>query len=133
MSEGPSQYKGGLYKIASFERWVVIVSGPKLVDEFARVSDETMSMQGALDAVSSAFSHSLIFTQCVRCDKEVPAIPFVVKPQLPDINYFVKIIRTSLTNSLHSLIADIQDELLHACDKYVPATAGVLPSHPQLL
>lgn len=54
--------------------------------------------------------------------QELPAIPFVLDPHLSDITYFLKIIRTSLTNHLHEIFLDVQDELTNACDTYIPAS-----------
>ena len=47
-----SQYKGGAFKIALVDRWIVVVSGPQLIEEIRKMPDEQMSFLDAASEVS---------------------------------------------------------------------------------
>lgn len=46
------QYKGGMFKVPMLDRWLVIVTGPKLMDELQRFADEYVSFTAANAVVS---------------------------------------------------------------------------------
>jgi len=41
------KYYGSAFKIPIMERWLVIVTGPKMIEDIRRASDETMSFDDA--------------------------------------------------------------------------------------
>lgn len=48
------QYKGGMFKVPMLERWLVVVTGPKLMDELQRFPDEYVSFTAANAEVDSS-------------------------------------------------------------------------------
>ena len=45
------QYNGSVFKIAMLDQWMVIVSGPKMIDEIKRYSTKDLSSsEGLLEA-----------------------------------------------------------------------------------
>lgn len=46
-----SQYKGSAFKIATFSRWLVVISGPHAFDEFRQAADDELSLMKALEVV----------------------------------------------------------------------------------
>ena len=48
-----SQYKGSAFKVATFSRWTIIVSGPKLVEELRKAADDELSFVEAANEVRS--------------------------------------------------------------------------------
>ncbi|KAK7686510.1 hypothetical protein QCA50_010108 [Cerrena zonata] len=98
MKEGYQKYKGGIFKIAMLDRWVVVFSGPELVDELRRMPDEMVSFQAAAeDLVQLKYTFG-----------EGSAI-------------HMDLIRNKLTRSLAALLPDIQDEIIASFNDLIPA------------
>lgn len=47
----PLQYKGGIFKIPMPDQWLVVVTGPQLIDELRKFPDDTMSLPRGLEEV----------------------------------------------------------------------------------
>lgn len=47
------QYKGLPFKLANFDKWIVIISGPKLVEELRQAPDDTLSFSQGVAEVKS--------------------------------------------------------------------------------
>ena len=45
------QYKGGVFKVPAIDRWIVVVSGPELIDELRKMPDEMVSFELATGGV----------------------------------------------------------------------------------
>lgn len=52
----PWQYKNKVFKVAQFDRWLVIVSGTKLVDEIRKATDNELSFS---EAANDVCTHSV--------------------------------------------------------------------------
>ena len=50
-----NQHKGGLFKLALPDRWLVVVNGKKLVDELHRFSDDYVSLTEGVGEVRLLF------------------------------------------------------------------------------
>lgn len=48
-----SQYKGGIFKVANYDRWLVIVNGPRWIEEIIRYPDDMMSFERAGEEVGT--------------------------------------------------------------------------------
>ena len=46
-----TQYYGSTFRVAFFDRWLVIVSGPKLVDEILKLPDDEASFMESAEEV----------------------------------------------------------------------------------
>ena len=46
------QYRGKVFKIATLDRWAVVISGKALVDELRRLPEDVMSVQAGLNEAS---------------------------------------------------------------------------------
>lgn len=46
-----AQYKGRPFKVANFNRWLVIVSGPRLIDDVRKAADNELSFIDAANEV----------------------------------------------------------------------------------
>lgn len=54
------QYKEGVFKIPLTDRWLVVVSGPKLVEELRKLPDDKMSFLDAIADVCPFFYYYLV-------------------------------------------------------------------------
>jgi len=43
LKEGYEKTRPGLFKVATFRRWMVLVSGPELIDDVRRAPDDVLS------------------------------------------------------------------------------------------
>jgi hypothetical protein len=49
------QFKGKVFKVATLDKWVVVVCSPKLIDELRKAPDDELSFDGAVVDVCSLF------------------------------------------------------------------------------
>ncbi|PAV15395.1 cytochrome P450 [Pyrrhoderma noxium] len=54
IQEATEKFKGKTFKIPQYDRWVVVVSSPKLIDELRRAPDDVLSFTHANDEIFSA-------------------------------------------------------------------------------
>ncbi|KAJ8475230.1 hypothetical protein ONZ51_g6703 [Trametes cubensis] len=95
-------YYGSVFKIAMFDQWLVIVSGPKLVEDIRKRPDDELSfVEGATEFVP---------------------VGYALWPELRD-HYHLDILRDKLTRGLAGVLPDLIDELSMAVPQYIPAKA----------
>ncbi|EIN06118.1 cytochrome P450 [Punctularia strigosozonata HHB-11173 SS5] len=99
LAEGYAKHKGGFYKVALWDRWLVVVSGP-MAEEMRRLPDDTMSFT---DFVNDYFAQKFIFGS-----------------DLIDNPYHLHLIPSKLTKNLGSLFDDVREEVLVAFKELVP-------------
>ncbi|KAI0772764.1 cytochrome P450 [Trametes elegans] len=103
MEEGYRKYCGSVFKVAMFDRWLVVLTGPRLIEYVKNCTDEELSTDLGLEAfIQSKFYLSHIL--------EDP--------------YHVLVTRDRLTRSLHTMLPDIMDELESAIQAYLPTNAN---------
>ncbi|KAI0329481.1 cytochrome P450 [Cubamyces sp. BRFM 1775] len=94
-------YNGSVFKVAMLDQWLVVVSGPKLVEDVRKRPDQELSFQeGAGEFIQTKFT----------IGHETHLDP-----------YHVDIIRDKLTRSLAAVLPDVIDELTVAVHEYIPA------------
>ncbi|EKM61840.1 uncharacterized protein PHACADRAFT_112752 [Phanerochaete carnosa HHB-10118-sp] len=107
IQQGYQQHKGRAFKVAMVDRWLVVLSGKKLVDELQKMPDDT---------VSSATT-------------EVLEMPNVFASNWHKDPVHVPILR-NLTRSLALVFEDMFDELSIAFREHIPANSDRwLPVH----
>ncbi|TDL22830.1 cytochrome P450 [Rickenella mellea] len=102
LQEGYLKHKNGIFKVSQLDRWLVIISGPKLIDEVRRAPDDKLS----LDAAVGVFFAS----------------EYTQGKQLVDNNYHVSVIRTQLTRNLAAVFSDVRDEIVQSFLELIPPT-----------
>ncbi|KAF8488648.1 cytochrome P450 [Russula emetica] len=100
LKEGYEKTRPGLFKIASFRRWIVLATGPQLIDDIRRAPGDVLSLLG-------------------------PANEFLQPDytlQLLDANneYHTDIIRTKLTRDVAGTFKEVHEELVMAMDDFIP-------------
>lgn len=102
LEEGYSKYYGTLFKVPLPDRWIVLVTSPKLVDEFRLAREDELSF------------------------KEVSRVRFQTKYTVGEesnINpYHIHVLRSTLTRQLASTFSEVHDEIIHAFNYYIPIT-----------
>lgn len=94
VQQGYSQFKGGVFKIARIDRWLVVVTGPKFMEEFRTAPDDVLSFTAATT--------------------DTLAIPWTLGPNIRENEYHVQIIRSQLTRNLGNVAVEMHDEVVAA-------------------
>ncbi|KAH9914911.1 cytochrome P450 [Epithele typhae] len=103
ITEGYQKYYGSAFKVATLDRWIVIVSGPKMVEDLRkRPDDEVSFVEGAEEGLQT---------------KHTIGTSWLNDP------YHVDIIREKLTRTLPAVLPAIVDELMLAVPEHIPAAS----------
>ncbi|KAI0073032.1 cytochrome P450 [Panus rudis PR-1116 ss-1] len=108
LQEGYEKYKGGVFKIATYERWLVVVNGPRMVDELRKLPDDQVSF---FDASEDIVHLSYTFGD------------FEKDP------FHIEVIRAHLTRHLASIFADIREEIVAAYNDLIPLSEDWTPHY----
>ncbi|KAI0261283.1 hypothetical protein BC834DRAFT_485408 [Gloeopeniophorella convolvens] len=109
VEEGCAKYKPGLFKIASFRRWTVLVTSPEHIEDMRRAPDDVLSfLEPVLDP-----DHTL---------------DLIVK----DDHYHLHIIRTKLTRNIHNTFSGLRDEIMASLDDVLPVSGDDWVKIPML-
>ena len=113
-----SQFRGRVFKIALYDRWLVIVNGREMADELRRRPDDEVSFADGSEEVHNATSHSL--------DSHPHSPPQMVQMKYtigiePEVEYHAEVVREKLTRSLAAIFPDIIDEMGLAFEQHIPA------------
>ncbi|TDL22831.1 cytochrome P450 [Rickenella mellea] len=111
LQEGYLKHKNGIFKVSQLDRWHVIISGPKLIDEVRRAPDNKLSLEAAL-------GDSL-------------AIEYTLGQRLLDNNYHISVIRSQLTRNLAAVFSEVRDEIVQSFLEIIPPTDDWV-GHPAL-
>ncbi|PPQ77970.1 hypothetical protein CVT26_005275 [Gymnopilus dilepis] len=112
IQEGYSKYHGTAFKVPTLSRWLVMVSGPQMIDDIRRATHDQLS-----------------FTEAVS---EIVHTDYTIGPQIRLDPYHIGIVRTPLTKSLGARFSDIKDEIVAAFRDFVPARENDWLSIPVL-
>ncbi|KAG5644943.1 hypothetical protein DXG03_007408 [Asterophora parasitica] len=102
IQEGYSKYRGGIFKVPGISSWIIVVSGPKLVDELRKAKDAEISLHEA--------------------GRETLQIEHTIGPSVQHDPYHISIVRSALTRSLVERFPDVQDEITTAFAEHIPPT-----------
>ncbi|KAJ3011693.1 hypothetical protein NUW54_g2086 [Trametes sanguinea] len=119
LQEGYKKYYGSVFKVPLLEQWVLIVSGPKMVEELRRRPDEELSFaEGVEDSMQ---------------------IRYTFGPETDADPYHVDIIKEKLTRSVPAILPDVVDELTLAVPEHIPAKSdewlevAIMPTMQQII
>lgn len=114
-----SQYKDSFFKVPTMNRWVVVITGPRLLEELRKIPDERLSFDHAMQDVrryGSCYpfsSHNVITTQLLQ-------VKYTFGLEAQEHPYHVQVIRDHLKRNLSQLFPDIFDEIRLAFDESIP-------------
>ncbi|KAI0371432.1 cytochrome P450 [Pilatotrama ljubarskyi] len=100
LREGYQKYYGTVFKVAMLDGWLAVFSGPKLIDELRKSSDDELS--------------------AVEGTSQVLQLRHTLGPGVDD-QFHVAVVRDKLTRSLQALCPDVVDEVTAAFEEYIPA------------
>ncbi|KAF4619512.1 hypothetical protein D9613_005419 [Agrocybe pediades] len=91
IEKGYQKYRGSAFKVPMMSRWMVVVSGPDMINDIRRATDEQLSFREAV--------------------AEIAQSDYMIGPQIRLDPYHVAIVRTPLTRNLGVRFEDIKDEI----------------------
>ncbi|KAI1792379.1 cytochrome P450 [Ganoderma leucocontextum] len=89
--EGYQRYYGSPFKVALLDQWLVIVSGPKLVDELIKRPDNELSAPEGM--------------------AELVQLRYIAGHEILDDRYQIDVIKNKLTRTLPVIFPDVVDEV----------------------
>ncbi|KAI0046794.1 cytochrome P450 [Auriscalpium vulgare] len=99
--EGYERYKGGLFKTATMDYWMVYATSPQLVEDIRRAPDDILSAN-----------------QAVRSTMQTD---YTMGMEALDDPYHITVIKTQLTRNLGKVFSAMREELVAAFDEAIPA------------
>jgi len=105
--DGPSMFKygyektkPGLFRIALFRRWMVLPSGPELIEDVRKAPDDVLSLNAAaIEFIEPEYTLDLLEM---------------------DNDYHMGVIRSRLTKNIADTFEEVRDELLKSLDASIP-------------
>ncbi|KAF9235150.1 cytochrome P450 [Melanogaster broomeanus] len=113
IQEGYAKHKAAPFKVASLNRWMVIVSGRQLLEDICRSPDNELS---ALEAGYQQILNG----------------QYLVGPEMFRDAYHIPIVRSRLTRNLGTLYPDIRDEVSTAFEEILDLKSNEWKSVPAL-
>jgi hypothetical protein len=102
LKEGYENTKPGLFKIATFRRWIVVPSGSGLIEEVMKAPDNVISVvEPLLDVLQTRYT--LVFLNM-------------------DDMYHRGVVRSKLTRNIAATFDQVHDELVSALRDCIPTT-----------
>ncbi|KAH9025148.1 cytochrome P450 [Lactarius hengduanensis] len=100
LKHGYEKTRPGLFKIATFRRWMVLVSGPELVEDVRKASDDVLSLYAwAIESIQFEYTLDLL---------EI------------DNDYHTDVIRSKLTRNIAVTFDKVHDEIVRSFDSSIP-------------
>ena len=138
-----TQYPESAFKIATFDRWMVIVSGRSMVEELRKRGEAELSRpRGSQEVryslclfVSRVAAANLMVSVSVS---QIFQSEYIFEPQVVSDEYHVEVVREKLTRSLPGLLPGMVDEVVVASKDHIvtkengrrivhaPAVEGIL-------
>jgi len=102
---GYRKYYGSAFKLPTVSRWVVVVSGPDMIEDIRRAADDQLSFREAV--------------------AEIVQVDYMMGPQIRLDPYHVAVVRSALTRNFGVRFSDLVDEITTSFSDLVPvATEG---------
>ena len=121
------QHYGSAFKVAFFDQWMVMVTGPKMVEDLRRRPDDELSFGEAADDVRAPSPYfSKLLTPHLFGPQALQMKHTLGRDTLDD-PYHVGIVRDKLTRGLPALFPALADEVMQAVADHIPATDNGAP------
>lgn len=98
--KGYEQNKEGFFKVPMIDRWMVVVSGPRFVDELCKIPDEKLS-----------FDHAM---------QDILQVKYTFGLEAQEHPYHVQVVREHLKRNFEELFPRIFEEIRLVFDELVP-------------
>ncbi|RDB27628.1 Ent-kaurene oxidase [Hypsizygus marmoreus] len=99
--KGCEKYGHSIFRVPTWDRWIVIVHGPKFIEDLRKAPEEVLSFHDATN--------------------EQLQITYTLGDRISDNPYHIPIVRSQLTRSLAAIFPSLQEEVAAAFEDIIPA------------
>ncbi|KAG1757776.1 cytochrome P450 [Suillus lakei] len=94
VQEGYQKHKGGMFRVPLINRWVVVLTGPRLIEELRKVPEHELS-----------FDHAM---------RDLLQVKYTFGVDAQEYPYHIQVTRNHLSRNLQALFPNVYDEINHA-------------------
>jgi hypothetical protein len=102
-------------------QWTIVATGSQHLEEIYKAPETVLSSMDAVIDVRvlspMAFVRLLTHMQGLQTD-------YTLGPNITENPYHVSIVRSQLTQALPLLVPEVYDEVVMACNEFIPITQG---------
>ncbi|THV02256.1 cytochrome P450 [Dendrothele bispora CBS 962.96] len=102
IQEGYTKYHGRAFKVRMPDQWVVVVTGPDMINDLRKASDDHMGFE---EAVKDTIQTDYTLGKAIRLN-----------------NYHLDVVRTTLTRNIAARFSDVRDEIINAFSDEIPVS-----------
>ncbi|KAG2085392.1 cytochrome P450 [Suillus discolor] len=100
VQEGYEKHKGGIFRVPLFDKWVVVLTGPRLIEELRKVPEDELS-----------FDHAI---------RDLLQVKYTFGVDVQEYPYHIQVTRNHLSRNLQALFPDVYDEINHVFSTIIP-------------
>ena len=117
-----AQYRDGFFKIPAINNWIVVVNGPKLIEEVLSAPIEQLSFAASVKEVGCP--PMLIRQRYLHRPVQMLQTRYIFGPTVEESPIDPTIIRHTATRNLGVRFVDVRDEIMTALEEYIPLKDG---------
>lgn len=106
------QYKRAPYKVAAFDRWLVVVSSREHMEELRRAPEDTLSLIEYANDVS--FQLLPAHFSRIECHQQELQADYTFGPEVRHNPYHIGILHSQISRNIGVLCPEIRDEIITA-------------------
>ncbi|KAM6492346.1 Cytochrome P450 [Amanita muscaria] len=101
LQKGYDKHRGSIFKVSTWSKWLILVSGPQLIDDLRSASDDELSADTAL--------------------RDTLQMEFTLGAEIFENRYHLDVIKSSLTKNITTKLMDVRDEIETAFNDHIIA------------
>ncbi|KAG2057010.1 cytochrome P450 [Suillus hirtellus] len=101
VQEGYEKHKGGMFKVPLFDKWVVVLTGPRLIEELRKVPEDELS-----------FDHAM---------RDLLQVKYTFGIDAQEYPYHIQVTRNHLSRNLQALFPDVYNEIIDTFSTIIPS------------
>lgn len=115
-----TKHKGGMFRVPLIDRWLVVLTGPRLVEELRTIPEEDLSFDHAVRDVSPKF-FCVVNNTYIWVILKLLQVKYSFGLDVQEYPYHIQVTRNHLSRNLAVLFPDIYDEITHVFSTIVPS------------
>jgi cytochrome P450 len=100
VQEGYQKHKGGMFRVPLIDKWVVVLTGPRLIEELRKVPEDELS-----------FDHAM---------RDLLQVKYTFGVDAQEYPYHTQVTRNHLSRNLQALFPNVYDEINHSFGTIIP-------------
>ncbi|KAF7367735.1 hypothetical protein MSAN_00837400 [Mycena sanguinolenta] len=130
IQRGYDMYPEGMFRVARLFRWEYVVCGQKLIKDIASASKHAVSFAEGIEEARDIYFTSSRPSLFLR--PQSVQTRFTMGREIAENDYYLDVVRTTLTRNLDKCFPDVGDEIICAFDEVLELQGSEWKSHPVL-